>query len=134
MSRIPNTVPRAVVWGVPAVAGVALASGIAVVPIVAGASPSLPHRTPAQLLASLSQADRTPFSGQIVQTSRLGLPDVPGLSAMTSSAGQQGESAASLVSLLSGSHYAKVWYAGHTQARIAVTVGSAENDVIRNGR
>jgi hypothetical protein len=134
MSRIPNTVPRAVVWGVPAVAGVALASGIAVIPIVAGASPSLPHRTSAQLLASLANADRTPFSGQIVQTSRLGIPNIPGLSSLTSDKAQGGTSAASVVSLLSGSHYAKVWYAGRTQARLAVTVGSAETDVIRNGR
>ncbi|RZS91755.1 outer membrane lipoprotein-sorting protein [Motilibacter rhizosphaerae] len=136
-----STIPKSVKWGVPAVVGTALAAGLAVIPVVAGASPSLPSRTPAQLLESVQHSGSTPFSGRIVQTSRLGLPQVPGLSSLvpqaasSAAAGTSGSATVgSLVELLTGSHNAQVWYAGPTKARVSLTAGSTETDAVRDGR
>src|SRR5688572_19402467 len=92
---------RRLTWGVPAVAVVAVAAAVTV-PIVATASPSLPARSAAELLVDVSDAEGTPMSGTVVETARLGLPELPSV----------GGSSISPMDLLSGSHTAKVWYDG----------------------
>jgi outer membrane lipoprotein-sorting protein len=92
--------------------------------MVASASPSLPTRTAAQLLASVAQSSGTPLSGTVVETARLGIPALP-----------QAEGAAiSPTALLAGSHTAHVWYDGADKARVALVGPLAETDFVRNGR
>jgi outer membrane lipoprotein-sorting protein len=113
-------------WAVPvaavAIAGAATAGSMI---SVAQASPELPLRTPAQLLAAV--AGRTspppPLTGTVVETANLGIPQLPGISDQNSP-----------VSLLAGNHTVKVWYGDPRHVRLAVPVTMSETDVIRNGQ
>lgn len=91
----------------------------------AQATPPLPPRTPAQLLAAV--AGRTgplpPLTGTVVETAALGLPALPGTGDPTSPQ-----------SLLTGSHTIRVWYADPQHVRLAIPGQLSETDVIRNGR
>ena len=127
--HVMRKIPKSVAWGVPAVVATAVAAGLAIIPVVAGASPALPSRTSAELLRDVGAAQDVPFSGRVVQTSRLGLPDVPGLDALASSSGST-----DTLALLTGSHNGQIWYASQDQVRLSATLGSDESDLIRNGR
>ena len=100
----------------------ALATAAVVVPVVANASPALPVRTAAELLVSLSEAELQPMSGTVVQTARLGLPELPDVAG-----------GSSLAALATGSHTLRVWYGGPDQVRLALLGSLAETDVIRSG-
>jgi outer membrane lipoprotein-sorting protein len=110
-------------WLVPL--GVAAAIGVGVIgrPIVAGAAPSLPERTAAQLLAAVSSTGSEPFSGTVVETASLGLPSLPQVA---------GSGPTSLTSLVAGSHTARIWYDGPERVRFALLGSLAETDVVRN--
>jgi outer membrane lipoprotein-sorting protein len=111
-------------WGLPiaAVAVVAvLGSGV----LSAGASPNLPDLTAAQLLGDVEQAHVDGFSGQVVENVSLGLPELPSLGGDSSST--------SLTSLLSGSHTARVWYAGPDKQRFALLGTLGETDIFHDG-
>ncbi|HEV7756553.1 MAG TPA: hypothetical protein VGO94_11920 [Mycobacteriales bacterium] len=115
-------------WGVPAgVLVVALAVPASGRVLSASAAPSLPPRTPAQLLADLQTARVDGMSGTVVQHSDLGLPQLPGLG--TSSTGSS-----SLTSLVSGTHTMRVWYSGPDRARLALLGTLGESDVVLNHR
>ena len=89
----------------------------------AQASPNLPAKTPAQLLASLSSdAKVPPLTGTVVETASLGLPQLP----------QMGN-ASSTLSLLTGSHTVKVYYQDASHFRLAVPQPESETDVIADG-
>jgi outer membrane lipoprotein-sorting protein len=111
-------------WAVPAgavivVGGVLAGSMIS----VASAAPSLPAKTPAQLLTALAAKPQTPpLTGTVVETSSLGLPSLPGTSNPTS-----------IAALLTGSHTIRVWYADPQHFRVAVPQNMSESDIIRNG-
>jgi outer membrane lipoprotein-sorting protein len=111
-------------WAVPAgavivVGGVLAGSVIS----VASAAPSLPAKTPAQLLAALASKPQTPpLTGTVVETSSLGLPSLPGTSNPTS-----------IASLLTGSHTIRVWYSDPQHFRVSVPQSMSESDIIRNG-
>lgn len=114
-------------WGAPvaAVAAVAVvASGV----LTAEANPPLPAKTAAQLLADVQGARVDGLSGTVVQTSDLGLPELP-----TSGPGAS-DATSSLASLLTGSHTLRVWMAGDTKQRLALLSSLGESDVVRNGR
>jgi outer membrane lipoprotein-sorting protein len=89
------------------------------------ATPTLPPRTAEQLLADVSQAKVAGLSGTVVQTARLGLPELPGLS---------GRGGASITGLLSGSHTVRVWLKDPGKSRLAITGSLAESDAIHNGK
>lgn len=89
------------------------------------ATPTLPPRTAEQLLAEVSQASVPGLSGTVVETARLGLPELPTLG---------GRGGASLSSLVSGSHTVRVWLKGDGRSRLAITGQLAESDVIHNGQ
>jgi outer membrane lipoprotein-sorting protein len=90
----------------------------------ASASPNLPNRTPAQLLASIStDAKVPPMTGTVVETASLGLPQLP----------QTASNPTSMTSLLSGSHTMKVYYQDSKHYRLAVPQPSSETDVIADG-
>jgi len=111
-------------WAVPTgavivVGGVLAGSMIS----VASAAPSLPAKTPAQLLTALAAKPQTPpLTGTVVETSSLGLPSLPGTSNPTS-----------IAALLTGSHTIRIWYADPQHFRVAVPQNMSESDIIRNG-
>jgi outer membrane lipoprotein-sorting protein len=88
----------------------------------AQATPALPVRTPAQLLAQInSDASLPPLTGTVVETTSLGLPQLPRMGDPTS-----------LSSLITGSHTLKVYYENAQHYRLAVPQSLSENDVIRD--
>jgi outer membrane lipoprotein-sorting protein len=110
-------------WAVPGVAVAAIAGGVVLSSAGADAAAQLPAKTAAQLLAGVASAPDHPLSGTVVETARLGLPDLPGQAAGTS-----------LQSLVTGSHTARVWHGTDGKARISLIGDLAETDVVRNGR
>ncbi|MGH3261824.1 MAG: LolA family protein, partial [Trebonia sp.] len=88
-------------WAVPGTAVAITAVTVAALQIPAAqASPNLPNRTPAQLLASIANdAKVPPMTGTVVETATLGLPQLP-----------QTGNPTSMASLLTGSHTMKVYY------------------------
>lgn len=109
-------------WIVPtAVAGVVAVTATGV--LSAQAIPDLPPRTAAQLLVDVENAHIDGLSGTIVAKASLGIPALPG-----------GTSGNTLLSLLSGSHTARVWYAGPDKQRFALLDPVGEADVFHNGR
>jgi outer membrane lipoprotein-sorting protein len=113
-------------WAVPATAVAVTAVVIAALQIPAAqASPDLPARTPAQLLASLStDAKVPPLTGTVVETASLGLPQLPQTDTGNST---------SLTSLLTGSHTVKVYYQDSSHFRLAIPQPQSETDIIADG-
>jgi outer membrane lipoprotein-sorting protein len=109
-------------WAAPVGVVTALATVVVVVPVLATASPALPSRTAAELLVGLSEAELQPMSGTVVQTARLGLPELPAA-----------PGGGSLAALAPGSHTVRVWYGGPDQVRLALIGSLAETDVLRSG-
>ncbi len=118
------TISRRARWAVPGAAVLVTGAVIAGLQIPAAqASPNLPAKTPAQLLASLStDAKVPPLTGTVVETASLGLPQLP-----------QTGSASSTLSLLTGSHTIKVYYQDSSHFRLAVPQVASETDVIADG-
>ena len=115
-------------WLLPGVgAGVValVASGV----LSAGAHPNLPDRSPAQLLAAVSNPKQAGFSGTVVEKASFGLPDL-NLGVLGSASSTDGTSP---LSLLSGSHTIRVWYGSPTKQRIALLDTFGEIDLFRNG-
>src|ERR1700678_2330021 len=121
---MPVKLSRRARWAVPA-AGVAVTAAV-----IAGlqipsaqASPTLPARPPAQLLAEVStDASLPPLTGTMVETTNLGLPQLP-----------QVGNATSLSSMLTGSHTMKIYYQDAREFRVAIPEPASEIDLIRNG-
>jgi outer membrane lipoprotein-sorting protein len=117
--RLRRAIPAAVVG----VAGAVLAGTV----LASAAPPALPHRTPAQLLAGLRKATVPPaMSAVLSESANLGIPALPDLPGMSSSA-------MSPAALLAGSHTIEVWYAGPRYVRIALPVSFGETDLRVNG-
>jgi outer membrane lipoprotein-sorting protein len=113
-------------WAVPAAVVTGLAAAVGGGALLAGASsPDLPERTPAELIADIHEAEKQPFSGTLVQTSRLGLPDLPAL--------QNDRHETTLLTMLTGSNTARIWYASNEQVRFALMGAFDETNIIRNG-
>jgi outer membrane lipoprotein-sorting protein len=91
----------------------------------ASAHPVLPARSAAQLLAAVQASQVTALSGTIVETARLGLPELPG----ANDAG-----ILSLQTLVSGTHTARIWFDGPDRQRLALLGQLSESDVVHNGR
>jgi outer membrane lipoprotein-sorting protein len=112
-------------WAVPGTVIVVTGAVIAALQIPAAqASPDLPAKTPAQLLASLSSDQQVPpMTGTVVETASLGLPQLP----------TQDTNPTSLTSLLTGSHTVKVYWQDANHFRLAVPQPEAETDIIADG-
>ena len=113
-------------WAVPA--GALAVTGAVIAAVLAPsaqASPILPARTSAQLLAAVSGRDAAlpPFTGTVVEDAKLGLPDLPGVADPTS-----------VTSLLTGSHSMRIWYGDSSHLRLSVPGEMSEGDVFVNGR
>jgi len=122
MTGVPK-LSRRTRWAIPAgalvITGAVLAGSLI---SVAQASPGLPSRTPAQLLAQVADSVTPPLTGTVVETTSLGLPSLPGTANPTS-----------IASLLTGSHTVRVWYSGPRHFRLAVPEPLSETDVIADG-
>jgi outer membrane lipoprotein-sorting protein len=77
------------------------------------------------VLADVASTHVDAMSGTIVETARLGLPDLPS----TGSTSAQ----FSLQNLVTGSHTARVWLDGADKQRIALVGDLAESDAVHNG-
>jgi outer membrane lipoprotein-sorting protein len=113
-------------WAVPAGAVAAVGIVVAGSVIARGqATPALPARTTAQLLAAVDNPAALPsaMTATVQETASLGLPDLPGSSDPLSG-----------LSLLSGTHTFKIAYDGPAKVRVAVPVSMGETDVRRDGR
>jgi hypothetical protein len=110
-------------WLVPVTAVAVTGGVIAGLQIPAAqATPALPAKTPAQLLAQVdSTAKVPPLTGTVVETTSLGLPQLPRMADPTS-----------LSSLITGSHTLKVYYQDARHYRLAVPQSLSETDVIRD--
>lgn len=109
-------------WAVPIVAVTAVAAAIGAGAIAGASSPDLPEKTAAELLVAVTDSEQ-PFSGTVVQTSRLGLPELP----------ESATVAGGPLALLTGSHTARIWYSSPDQARVALMDELDETNVIRDG-
>ena len=112
-------------WAVP-VSALAAVGLVIAASVIGGAraTPKLPARTTAQLIAAVDSTAAWPsaLTGVAQETASLGLPDLPGAGDPLSG-----------LSLLSGTHTLKVWYDGPTRVRIAVPVPLGEADLRRDG-
>jgi outer membrane lipoprotein-sorting protein len=121
---MPVRLSRRARWAVPATAVAVTAVVVAGLQIPAAqATPNLPARTPAQLLAELSSdAALPPLTGTMVEGTSLGLPQLP-----------QAGSPTSLSSLITGSHTIKIYYDSAMRFRLAIPQPESEIDLIKNG-
>jgi outer membrane lipoprotein-sorting protein len=112
-------------WAVP-VGALAVVGLVIAATAIGGAqaTPRLPARTTAQLIAAVDSTAAWPsaLTGVAQETASLDLPDLPGA-----------DDPLSGLSLLSGTHTLKVWYDGPTRVRIAVPVQLGEADLRRDG-
>ena len=120
-------------WAVPAAALGVIGAASLVVNQTANADAGLPPRTAQQLLADVRSSDVSSLSGTVVQTSDLGIPQLPGLTG-GGPGGMAGAAGSSLASLVSGTHTWRVWLDGPDRQRLALVGSSGESDVIHNGQ
>jgi hypothetical protein len=127
---------RVLIWtaavGVPVLAG-----AVILVPMAASGAVDLPDKTPAELIEFAAASDVDALSGTIEQSSDLGLPDLGALTGAMgdSSASEGGPTAADiddLISLVTGSHTAKVYLDGES-ARMQVLDQLGERNVYVDG-
>lgn len=130
----------------PAVLAPALiAAGVVAVPLQAGASVDLPDKTANEVLQLIANSTEDSFSGTVVKTAELGLPEglsagltgmsesVPGgMSDISGEAGAAG-ALASGIELLGGSHEARVFVSGPLNLRVQVKDRLAERKAVSNG-
>lgn len=123
-------------WLPAAVVPAVIAGGAVLGTVQAGAATDLPDKTPQEVLEMVADSSVRSLSGTVAQTSELGLPQLP-----TDSPSGESDASSSVPSgvgsaleLLGGSHTARVYLDGHSQARVQIMDRLAERDVIRNGR
>lgn len=115
----------------PAVVAVVVVAGVAIaVPAAANASVSLPTKTPAEVLQLVRSSAVKAFSGDITETSDLGLPSLP---ASAGSAAGSDSSLASDLALITGSNSLRVYVDGTKNVRLQVLGSLSEQDVILHG-
>jgi outer membrane lipoprotein-sorting protein len=120
---------------VPAGAAAITAAIVVIPPAASGAvHPNLPARTAAQLLASLEQSKMPEFSGTVVETARLGLPNIGDSSLVQAASPSSHQGLMQIVTLLTGSHTAQLAYGGPDKQRVAIFLSDlSEMDVVHNG-
>jgi hypothetical protein len=99
--------------------------------LTAGAAPSLPPITAAQLLDKVSGASLPALEGTVRWSTNLGLGDIGSL--ISEAGGRGNTSGFDPTSLLSGTHTIEVWEAGPERLRLALLGQLTETDLIRNG-
>jgi outer membrane lipoprotein-sorting protein len=116
-------------WTPAVIAVVAVAGAAIAIPVSANASVSLPDKTPQQVLDLIASSSVTAFSGEITETSDLGLPSLP-----AGAGGDSGSSSvASALSLITGTNSLRVYVDGPKNVRLQDLEQMGERDVIRHG-
>jgi len=116
---------RRAAWVVPAVVtGAVVTAGLLPGLASGGGGDPLPDRTAAELLVAVQGSDVQHFSGTVVETARLGLPDLPGADRAASLSWQ---------SLVTGSHTFRVSADGPERQRLALIGQLSESDVVHDG-
>ncbi len=114
-------------WAVPVGAVIAVGGVLAGTLLASAAPPSLPHRTPAQLLAGMRRAKLpAAMTAVLSESANLGLPALPNIGGLS-------PAGLSAISFLSGTHTVDIWYAGPRHVRIALPVSFGETDLRVNG-
>ncbi|MDX6199305.1 MAG: hypothetical protein QOJ79_2456 [Actinomycetota bacterium] len=117
---------RRLAWSVPAAVIAAVVTAALLPGVASGKShPRLAPRTAAELLVAVQGSTVEHLSGTIVETARLGLPDLPGSDRSASLNWQ---------SLITGSHTANIWVDGPDHQRVALLGQLAESDIVHNGK
>jgi outer membrane lipoprotein-sorting protein len=128
-------------WFVPATVATLVAGGVAVSSASAGGAPTVPDRTPAQVLASVATSTVTAFSGTVTTRANLGLPSLPasigggqdGHGDGTGGTGADDPRAVAL-RLLTGSTTLRVWLDGPQRQRVQLLDDFAEVAFVHDGR
>ncbi|HEV7203245.1 MAG TPA: hypothetical protein VGN18_01475 [Jatrophihabitans sp.] len=116
---------RRLAWAAPLVVAGAVVAGVMVTGASSSdASPSLPTRTPAQLIAEVLGSNTAHFSGTVSESASLGLPSLPGDSARASLSWQ---------TFVTGTHSARVWVDGPERQRVALLGELSEADAVHDG-
>ncbi|HEX4444109.1 MAG TPA: hypothetical protein VHZ81_11100 [Galbitalea sp.] len=119
---------------IPAGVAVVVVAGVAVAaPVAANAAVSLPSKTPAQVLELIQSSKVTAFSGDITETSDLGLPSLPSASEPGGGSSSDGDLASGLA-LLTGNNSLRVYVDGEKNIRLQDLGSLSEKDVIRSGK
>jgi outer membrane lipoprotein-sorting protein len=117
----------------PAVVAVVVVAGVAIAaPVAANASVSLPSKTPAQVLELIESSKVTAFSGDITETSDLGLPSLPAAGAP--GGGGSSSSLTSDLALLTGDNSLRVYVDGPKNIRLQQLGSLSEQDVTLSGQ
>lgn len=113
-------------WWAPVAVVVAVAAVLAGTMLASASAPSLPKRTPAQILLAMRHA-RLPaaMTAVVTETANLGIPALPAIAGLPSGL--------SATSLLTGTHAIDIWYAGPRHLRVALPVSFGETDLRVNG-
>ena len=118
---------------IPAGVAAVVVAGVAVaVPVAANATVSLPSKTPAQVLELLESSRVTAFSGDVTETSDLGLPDLNSSSIPGGGSLGGKSSLASTLALLTGTNTLRVYVDGPSNLRVQNLGSMSETDVIRH--
>lgn len=118
-------------WAVPVGAAAAVGVVIAVSAVASAAEPSLPARTPAQLLTEVQQAAARPpgpFTATVQEIANLGLPALPQVGGL---GGQSGP--ASATNPLAATTTVSIWYLNPRHVRIAEPAPLGERDLRLDG-
>lgn len=119
---------------IPAGVAAVVVAGVAVaVPVAANASVSLPSKTPAEVLELLESSKVTAFSGDVTETSDLGLPDLNSSSIPGGGSLGSKSSLASTLALLTGTNSLRVYVDGPKNVRVQNLGSMSETDLIRSG-
>lgn len=118
-------------WLVPVAVAATIAGGSAVSSAVAGATVSLPDRTPGQVLAAVAASRVQALSGTISTHADLGLPDLP--STGGHGRGPTADPQALLTRFLAGDNTIRVWLDGPQHQRVQLVDPFAELDVVHDG-
>jgi outer membrane lipoprotein-sorting protein len=113
-------------WWAPVGVVVAVAAVLAGTVLANASAPSLPKRTPAQILLAMRHAKLpAAMTAVVTETANLGIPALPAIAGLPSGL--------SATSLLTGTHTIDIWYAGPRHLRVALPVSFGETDLRVNG-
>ena len=119
-------------WAPAAAVPLVVAAAAVALPLSASAAGDLPEKSASELLSFVAENDVTAFSGDIEQTSDLGLPDLSALGGSAAGGAPDSEASAvdALMELATGSHDARVFVDADRGARLQVLDRLAERDVV----
>lgn len=118
-------------WAPAAAVPLVVVAAAVALPLSASAAGDLPEKTASELLTFAAENEITAFSGEIEQSSDLGLPDLSALGGSApGSSGPDASPVDALMELATGSHEARVFVDAEQGARLQVLDRLAERDVV----